>query len=181
MFEKMPEKKPEIFNTISPHLRGHFESYNEEPKFENGEPEYDEVREEIARYYGVPFTTEEDDENSNKENHIFIIDNKIVKKQRDHRAFCVIRRNENGKVSSWYIDGRVGHSTMLQRLYNYYHVPEDYDHNEISLGFLDYDGFRDIAAVQKRSQEIKRPITWFLKETTSPDRGKELILDLIQK
>lgn len=62
MNEKIPENlenKPEAFNTHSPHLRGHFENYREEPTFENGEPEYDEIREEIAQYYGVPFTTEE--------------------------------------------------------------------------------------------------------------------------
>lgn len=179
MAESM-ENNPEVFNTHSPHLRGHFESYNEEPTFENGEPEYDEVREEIAEYYGVPFTTEEDEENSSKENHIFIVDNKQVKRQRNHRAFCVIRRIENGKTNAWYIDGRIPHFTLLQRLYNYYKVPDD-DHNEKSLGFLDYEGFTDVEMIQKKAKEMGKPIKWFLRDTTSPSKGQEKIIDFSSK
>ncbi|OGF69846.1 hypothetical protein A3H65_03010 [Candidatus Giovannonibacteria bacterium RIFCSPLOWO2_02_FULL_45_14] len=175
MLERIPENAPETFNTHSPHLRGHFENYREEAVFKNGEPEYDETREEIAKYYEVPFTTEEDEEASRKENHIFIVDNKIVSRQRNHRAFCVITRNEGEKKSAWYIDGRLPHATMLNRLYNYYNVPDD-NQNEINLGFLDYEGFPDIEEVQKKSKEIGKPITWFLRTTTSPNRGQEHLI-----
>ena len=179
MPEQMPENKPEVFDTLSAHLRGHFENYKEEQVFENGEPEYDETREEIAAYYGVPFTTEEDEEdpNNKKENHIFIIDNKNVTRQRNHRAFCVIRKTENGKTDAWYIDGRMGHSTMLQRLYNYYKVPWD-DKDEKFLGFLDYDGFQNIEKIQEKSKELGKPITWFLKTSVSPKKGKEVLIDI---
>lgn len=171
----MSENAPETFNTRSPHLRGHFENYKEEAVFKNGEPEYDETREEIARYYNVPFTTEDDKEADESENHIFIVDNKIVSKQRNHRAFCVIVRKDGGKTCAWYIDGRLPHATMLNRLYNYYKVPDD-DNNQISLGFLDYEGFPDIEEIQKKSKESGKPITWFLRTTTSPDRGREHLI-----
>ena len=178
MKEDVPiESSPETFNTRSPHLRAHFENYKEEQLSENGEPKYDEVREEIAKHYGVPFTTEEDEGAAKKENHLFFIDNKIVKRQRSHRAFCVIRRVEGGKTDSWYIDGRLPHATLLARLYNFYEVPDD-DANERYLGFLDYDGFSDIPLIQKRAKELGRKITWFLKETNSPTPDKEHLIDL---
>ena len=64
---------------------------------------------------------------------------------------------------------------MLNRLYNYYNVPDD-NQNEINLGFLDYEGFPDIEEVQKKSKEIGKPITWFLRTTTSPNRGQEHLI-----
>ena len=182
----MPEKsehEPQVFNSHSPHLRAHFEGYKEEPTFENGEPELDEIRQEIANYYGVPFTTEEDegkDVAEKKENHLFFVDNKMVNPQRNKRAFCVIRRKDGDKTDAWYIDGRLPHVTLLKRLYNYYKVPDD-DKNEKSLGFLDYDGFNDIEAIQKKSKEISKPITWFLRDTTSPVKGREHIIELDSK
>ncbi|MDP3934783.1 MAG: hypothetical protein Q8Q46_00995 [Candidatus Giovannonibacteria bacterium] len=182
----MPEKsehEPQVFNSHSPHLRAHFETYKEEPTFENGEPELDEIRQKIANYYSVPFSTEEDEEKGvaeKKENHLFFVDNKMVNPQRNKRAFCVIRRTDGDKTDAWYIDGRLPHVTLLQRLYNYYKVPDD-DKNEKSLGFLDDEGFKDIEAIQKRSKEIGKPITWFLRDTTSPVKGREHIIELGSK
>lgn len=161
--------KPEVFNTHAPKLKAHFERYNGEAGHEGHESEFDDIREEIARYYGVPFT-EDDDERG--KNHIFIIENSLVKNQRHVRAFCVIQRKEGDKEEAWYIDGRMPHVTMLQRLYNYYHVPDD-GFNVKTLGFLDDEGFPEIEAIQKKSQEIGKPITWFVRETTSktpPDK-----------
>ncbi len=176
------KNEPQIFDTRSAKSKAHFENYKEEPTFENGEPELDEIRQEIAGYYGVPYTTEDDNGKSaeTKENHLFFVDNKLISKQRNARAFCVIRRTENGKTDAWYIDGRTGHATLLNRLYNFYGVPDD-DKNEKSLGFLDYDGFLNSEAVQKRAKEIGRPINWFLKETSSPSNGKEHIINLTAK
>ncbi len=178
-----PEHEPQVFNSRSLHLKAHFENYREEPTFENGEPELDEIRHEIASYYGVPFTTEKDEEwgvADKKENHMFFIDNKMVNKQRNKRAFCVIRRKNGDKTDAWYIDGRMSHFTLLQRLYNYYKVPDD-DKNEKNLGFLVYEGFTNSETIQKKSKEIGRPITWFLKDTTSPVRDKEHIIELGSK
>jgi len=140
--------------------------YNGGSKFENGEPEFNDIREEIAEYYGVPFTEERNGE-SEGENHLFIVDNKLIKNQRHARAFCVIQRKEGDKTDAWYIDGRLPHFTMLQRLYNHYKVPDD-DNNEKSMGFLDTEGFPEIEDIQKKAEEIGRPITWFIKETSSP-------------
>jgi len=165
--------KPEVFNTHSLHLKAHFERYNGEAGHEGHEPEFDEIREEIARHYGVPFI---EDDDGNARNHIFIIENDLVKNQRHVRAFCVIQRKVGDKVDAWYIDGRMPHVTMLQRLYDYYHVPDD-DLNEKSLGFIDDEGFLGIEAIQKKAGELGKPITWFIRETTSrtpPDREHSL-------
>lgn len=150
--------EPNIFNTHKHSLKGHFESYNGDNAYENGEPEFDEVRQEIADHYGVP----------NDEEHVFIIDNDIVKRQRHQRAFCVLRRKDKeGKTEAWYIDGRVPHVSMLERLYNHYSIPDD-DFNEKALGFLDCDEFQDIPDIQAKAKEQGKPITWFIRETISP-------------
>ncbi len=178
--EEQPKFEPPVFNIHSPHLRAHFENYKEEQSFENGEPELDEIRKEIADFYGVPYTTEEKATGldvTKNENHLFFVDNKMVSKQRNKRAFCIIRRTENGKTDAWYIDGRMPHFTLLQRLYNYYKVPDD-DLNEKSLGFLDNGCFKDIPAIQKKSKELGHPITWFLRDTTSPSKGREYLINL---
>lgn len=162
------EFEPHVFNTHHPKLRGHFEKYNGDLELENGEPEFDDIRREIAQHFGVPFNEESADAiSSHEEGHIFIIDNEMVEKQRHVRAFCVIRRQVGDKKDAWYIDGRMPHATMLLRLYNHYHVPDD-DHNEISLGFLDDQGFANVPEVQKKAEEQGKPITWFIRETVSP-------------
>lgn len=158
--------KPQVFNTIGPKLKAHFEKYNGDAGFENGEPEFNDIREEIAEYYGVPFT-EEKDNAPEGENHLFIVDNSMVPNQRHARAFSVIRRTEETKIDAWYIDARQPHAVMLRRLHNYYHVPDD-DSNEIINGFLDTEGFPEIETIQGKSKEIGRAITWFIKETSSP-------------
>lgn len=147
--------KPQVFNTIDHKLKAHFEMYDGAAGFENGEPEFDEIREEITRYYGVP------------EDHLFIVDNKMVPNQRHNRAFCVIHRKEGDKTDAWYIDGRMPHAVLLKRLYNYYKVPDD-DSGEKSLGFLDTEGFPEIESIQEKANEIGKPITWFVKDTSSP-------------
>ena len=157
---KQENLEPPVFNTKSVRLKGHFEDYNEGAKFENGEPEYDEIREEIARHFGVPF---EDEQGS----HIYMIDNKLVDDKRTKRAFCVVRREENGKKHAWYIDGRVAHATMYARLFNFYGVPDD-DKNERISGFLDVDEFEGIPEIEKRAQAEGKPIRWFIRETVSP-------------
>ena len=158
--------KPQMFNTIGHKLKAHFEKYNGDAGFENGEPEFDEIREEIARYYGVPFT-EERDNAPEGENHLFIVDNSMVANQRHARAFCVIQRKEGDKTDAWYIDGRLPHAVLLRRLYNYYGVPDD-DSDEKSLGFLDTEGFNEVEDIQKKSQELGKQIKWFIKDTSSP-------------
>lgn len=161
--------KPEIFDTITnPKLRAWFERYDGVEQFENGEPEFDPIREEIADHFGVPYTTE-GDVDSQKENHIFIVDNEMVENQRHYRAFCVLTREENGKKSGWYIDGRLPHAVMLRRLYNHYNVPDD-DENEIALGFLDEQGFPDIEKIQEKAKERGKPIRWFLRNIISPEK-----------
>lgn len=155
--------KPPVFNTLAPRLRAHFEMYNGDAKFENGEPEFDEIREEIARYYGVP------------EDNLFIVDNSMVENQRHARAFCVIQRKEGDKTDAWYIDGRMPHAVLLRRLYNYYKVPDD-DSDEKSLGFLDTEGFPEIEDIQKKSKELGKPITWFIKETSIPSPVTEHVI-----
>jgi hypothetical protein len=158
--------KPEVFNTIGPKLKAHFEKYNGDAGFENGEPDFDEIREEIAKHYGVPFT-EEKESAPGGENHLFIVDNKMVENQRHARAFSVIRRTEGDKTDAWYIDARQPHAVMLRRLYNYYHVPDD-DQNEVINGFLDTEGFPEIETIQEKTKELGKPITWFVKEVSSP-------------
>jgi len=158
--------KPPVFDTHGPRLKAHFERYNGDAELENGEPEFDEIREEIARYYGVPFT-EERENTPGGENHLFFVGNDMVPNQRHTRAFCVIKRTEGDKTDAWYIDGRMPHAIMLKRLYNYYKVPDD-DHNEKSLGFLDDEGFPEIEAIQKKSEELGRPIKWFIRDSTVP-------------
>ena len=158
--------KPEVFDTHAQQLFGHFETYDGANKFENGEPEFNEIREEIAKYYGVPFT--EDRENTpGAENHLFFVDNKLVPNQRHSRAFCVIQRKEGDEIDAWYIDGRLPHAIMLRRLYNYYKVPDD-EHNEKSLGFLDTEGFPEIEDIQEKAKELGKQITWFIRDSTSP-------------
>lgn len=148
------KQEPPIFNTHGPKLRAHFEAYNGDQKFENGEAELDDIREEIARHFGVPID----------ENHIFIIDNDMVPSQRHRRAFSVVVRKENGKQEAWYIDGRTPHVTMLNRLYNYYNVPDD-EHNEKHLGFLDVDSFSDVDEIQQEAKKTGKEIRWFIRET----------------
>jgi hypothetical protein len=165
---EQPEFEPPIFNTHHPRLRGHFEMYDGAEAFENGEPEFDEVRKEIANHFGVPFVEEEEGgELSDATGNLFIIDNKHVENQRHHRAFCVVKRKEGDEERAWYIDGRMPHATMLKRLYGHYGVPED-DHNEISIGFLDDEGFPDIEEIQKKAKEQGKQIQWFIRETVSP-------------
>lgn len=161
---------PPIIDTQHPKLRAHFENYEGGVEFVNGEPTFDEVREEIAAYYGVP----------NDEDHMFIIDNKMVARMRHYRAFCVLRREVNGKMEAWYIDGRLPHATMLRRFYkkNYKKSEDDKKDDEFDelegnkyekfLGFLDDEGFPDIPDIQKRASEEKREIRWFVKYTVSP-------------
>ena len=162
-------EKPHKFDTShDPILRGHFELYNGSEAFVNGEPQFDHVREEIAEYYTVPYTDEED-ENSKKENHLFIVDNAQVGNQRHHRAFCVLIREHEGKRDAWYIDGRLPHVTLLRRLYNYYQVPDD-DGNEIHLGFLDNDGFPDVEEKQEKSKAQGKIITWFVRDKVTPTK-----------
>ena len=167
MGKNSEQKEPQIFNTHDPILRAHFEKYNGEMSFENGEPEFDDVRLEIAAHYGVPVPAEDEDIGETSAGYIFIVDNKLVKKQRHHRAFCVVRRKEGEKQRAWYIDGRLPHAVLLRRLYNYYGVSDD-DNNEVFLGFLDNEGFPDIDEIQKRAEEQEKPINWFIRETVSP-------------
>lgn len=146
--------EPSVFNTHSVKLRAHFETYGGDQKFENGEGELDDIRTEIAEHFGVP----------NDENHILIIDNDMVENQRHRRAFSVIVRKKPGEEDAWYIDGRTAHITQLNRLYNYYGVPDD-EFNEKHMGFLDVDGFDDIEDIQKESQKKGKPIHWFIRVT----------------
>ena len=166
MGKSSEQKEPQIFNTHDPILRAHFEKYNGEMSFENGEPEFDDVRLEIAAHYGVPVPAEDEDIGETSAGYIFIVDNKLVKKQRHHRAFCVVRRKEGEKQRAWYIDGRLAHVALLGRLYDHHGVPQD-DHNEVFLGFLDNEGFSGIAEIQQRAEKQGRPITWFIRETVS--------------
>lgn len=170
MMEK-PEMEPAIFNTHHPHLRGHFESYDGNQQYENGEPEFDEIRKEIAQYYSVPFVEEfpeeEDKTPKKEEEHVFIVDNKMVKNQRHQRAFCVVRREKDGVKDAWYIDGRLPHAALFGRLFNHYGIPDD-DHNEKILGFLDPDEFSDIPKIQEEAKKRGAPITWFVRETVTP-------------
>lgn len=160
--------KPEVFDTITdPKLRAHFERYDGAEKFENGESEFDSIRQEIADHFGIPYTTE-DDQDSQKENHLFVVDNDMVENQRHYRAYCVVIRYENGKRSAWYIDGRLPHATMLLRLYNHYRVPED-DENEVVLGFLDEQGFPDVEKIQEKTKELGKPITWCIRDVITPE------------
>jgi len=152
---EMEHFEPEVFNTKSPKLKGHFEAYEGNVKFENGEPEFDVVREEIATRYGVPFE---------KETHVFIGDNELVNNQRHQRAFSIVRRKNGDKTEAWYIDGRLPHAVLLRRLYNFYGIPKD-DENEVFNGFLDSEAFEDIPEIQERAKKIGKPITWFIRET----------------
>ncbi|OGL82509.1 hypothetical protein A3H10_02910 [Candidatus Uhrbacteria bacterium RIFCSPLOWO2_12_FULL_46_10] len=167
MTESKELNEPHIFNTHDARLRAHFEKYDGETSFENGEPEFDEVRLEIAAHYGVPLPEESDGPDEKTKGHIFIVDNKLVENQRHHRAFCVVRRREGEKQDAWYIDGRLAHVALLGRLYNYYKVPND-EHNEVCLGFLDNEGFSDIEEIQKKARVQNSPITWFIRETVTP-------------
>jgi len=161
--------KPEVFDTITdPKLRAHFERYDGAEQFENGEPEFDPIRQEIADHFDIPYTTE-DDQDSQKENHLFIVDNAMVENQRHHRAFCVLIREENGKNDGWYIDGRLPHAVMLRRLYNHYNVPDD-DENETILGFLDEQGFPDIEKIQEKAKERGKPVVWFIRNIINPEK-----------
>jgi hypothetical protein len=156
--QKVEERTvPEVFDTTGPKLRAHFENYEEGPQFENGEPSFDDIREEIAVYYGVPCD----------EAHLFIIDNKMLDRMRHYRAFCVLRRKIGGSQDAWYIDGRLPHAAMLRRLYNYYGVPDD-DRNEIVLGFLDDEGFPDVKEIQEKVAKENKDIRWFVREVVSP-------------
>ena len=147
--------EPNRFNTRSHKLIGHFERYDGNEKFENGEPEFDEVREEIANHYGVPFL---------KNSHIFIIDNETVANQRHHRAFCVVLRKNGEEKTGWYIDGRMPHATMMKRLYGHYGIPKD-DKNEAVFGFIDPDGFDEVPDIQKKAEEQGKLIQWFVRDT----------------
>ncbi|MEK7150844.1 MAG: hypothetical protein AAB783_01460, partial [Patescibacteria group bacterium] len=90
--ENGEEFEPLVINTHHHRLKGHFENYEGNVEFENGEPEFDEIRAEIARHYGVPFVEDEEELSKQEEGHIFVIDNKLVKNQRHYRAFCVVSR-----------------------------------------------------------------------------------------
>jgi hypothetical protein len=168
----MNEKfKPEVFETMTdPKLRAHFEKYDGEAGHENGEPEFDEIREEIADHFGIPYTTDadKDSKDSATENHIVIVDNDMVENQRHYRAYSIVIREKGGKRDAWYIDGRLPHATMLRRLYGHYNVPED-DDNEIILGFLDEEGFPDNEIVQERAKQLGKPIKWFIRDVVKPD------------
>jgi hypothetical protein len=173
--EDEKEFAPPVFDTQHPKLRAHFENYEGGVEFINGEPTFDEVREEIAEHFGVP----------NDEKHMFIIDNKMVVRMRHYRAFCVLRREVNGKMEAWYIDGRLPHATMLRRFYdeqskkrknddkNDDKKDDEYDESEGDkyekfLGFLDDEGFPDVPDIQKRVSEEKKEIRWFVRYTVSP-------------
>jgi len=151
-----PEKfEPLVFNTHSLGRRAHFENYDGTQTFENGESELDDIREEIATHFGVPID----------DGHIFIIDNSLIDKKRSHRAFCVVVRRKPGEEErAWYIDGRTAHVTMLNRLYNYYEVPDD-EFNEKHLGFLDLNGFDDVEDMRKESEKRGTQIRWFIRDT----------------
>ncbi len=160
----MPESEnisnaPERFNTHAVKMRAHFETYDEKEKFENGEEDFDPVREEICQHYGVP----------NDEEHRFIIDNDIVKKQRTRRAFSVVLvpRTAGDGRDGYYIDGRVPHAVLLRRLANHHKVPLADDSYESIHGFLDPAGFPDVENVQTRAQERGQPITWFVRYTVN--------------
>ncbi len=159
------EFEPHVFDTKSHKLKAYFENYEGDLKFENGEPEFDEIREEIAEHYGVPFE---------KEEHIFIVDNKLIDRQRHARAFSVVQRKKEGSADAWYIDGRLPHAVLLRRLYNHYGIPKD-DQNEAVLGFLDPNEFEGIKEIQKKAKESGVPITWFVRETVPGSKINELL------
>jgi hypothetical protein len=162
MIERIEDRKEEVerFSTHGVKMRAHFESYAGGETYENGEEDFDPIREEIADHYGVP----------KDEKHMFIIDNKIVKNQRHQRAFCVLVREVDGKREAYYIDGRLPHFTMLQRLYHQYNKPDD-EHNLGDLGFLDDQGFEDVEEIQERAGEKGKKINWFVRDAHSPLQG----------
>jgi|GEM_PF-4253393 len=154
--EKSREQHP-IINTHAPHLRAHFEGYAGEPVYENGEEELDPIREEIAAHFGVPID----------EQHMLIIENENIENHRHQRAFCVvIHKSESGEREAWYIDGRTAHAVMLRRLYNYYKVPDDPEHNEIHLGFLSEEAFADVPKMQQLA-DAGKPLHWFVRDTVN--------------
>ena len=150
---------PERFNTHQGGMRAHFETYDERQTFENGEEEFDPVREEICTHYGI----------SNDEEHRFIVDNELVKKQRTQRAFSVVfvPRADGGGRDGYYIDGRLAHAVLLRRLQNHHKVPLSDEACESIHGFLDPEGFQDVETVQKRAKEIGQPINWFVRYTVN--------------
>lgn len=153
------ERDPIIINTHNPRLRAYFENYERTGrKFENGEEELDEIREDIARHFNIPVDEE----------HMFIIDNEKITNHRHRRAWTVLVREENGERKAFYADGRVGHAVLLRHLYNEHKVLPDDDKNTAYHGFLDDAGFEDMPEIQKRLQEAGGPTTWFIRDTVSP-------------
>ena len=151
------QEQPPVINTHAVHLRAHFEGYAGEQVYENGEEELDPIREEIAAHYGVPLD----------ERHMLIIENENIENHRHQRAFCVVVHSpENGEREAWYIDGRTGHAVMLRRLYAYYKVPDDPEHNEIHLGFLSDEAFSDVPKMQELI-DAGKPLNWFVRDTVN--------------
>lgn len=152
--QQSPERPP-VINTHAPLLRAHFEGYAGEQVYENGEEDLDPIRKEIAAYYGVPLD----------EQHMLIIENEMIEDHRHQRAFCVVQHSApDGIKESWYIDGRTGHAVMLRRLYAYYKVPDDPEHNEIHLGFLSDEAFSDVPKMQQLA-DAGKPLKWFVRDT----------------
>lgn len=134
--------------------RQHFEKYKRGQEPHLADDDFESVRQEIAKYYGIPT------------DHSFFISDDVLTKQRTRRAFSIVILPN---AESFYIDGRTAHSVLLRTLQNTYRVPFDPEGEEfVSVnGFVDPEGFPDVPDVQKKAKELKRPITWFVRYTTS--------------
>lgn len=152
--------EPHVFHTQRADIRDHFETYRRNFVPEFSEDEYEGIRGEIADFYNIPGE------------HVFVVPDEQLVKKRAKRAFSiVILRNGD----SYYIDSLAPHAVMMRRLQNEHKVPFDIDDDEnySSLhGFLDPEGFIDIPQVQEVAQKRGKPIYWFLRYHTSPERNK---------
>ncbi|MCR4278282.1 MAG: hypothetical protein NUV81_00005 [bacterium] len=156
---KLGKEPPPEFNT---HIgsRGDQRKFFEKYKTGDFQPDhidedFESVREEVGSFYDVP-----------AENLYFIPDDQVVRK-RTKRAFSVVLLN-NG--NHYYIDGRMPHAVLLRVLKETHRVPYDPEETETYTsihGFIDPDGFPDVPMIQKESEKLGKPITWFIRYVVS--------------
>lgn len=150
-----PEEPARLFTHGAERER--FEAYKKNFNPELIDEDFEEVRKEIAEHYQVP-----------PENRRVIADEKLSERKRLQRAFSVVILDSGERH---YIDGRTAHAVLMRTLKNTYKVDfdpetEEENRNYVSVhGFLDPDGFEGSEMVQKKSEELKRPITWFVRYT----------------
>jgi len=144
-------------------LRDHFEQYKTDLHPELQEVDFEEIRVEIALFYGVP------------SEHIFVIKDEQVNKKRVSRAFSVVITHEGEK---YYVDGRVPHAILLRHLVNEKKakfVIEETEKYDSVHGFLDPEGFEDSPDIQTESKRRGEKITWFVRYKISSPHSPNII------